>query len=483
MPLRVIRDVIARRARSARRADRARGPDPRARDRGARDRARVAQRRARRPTTCRTTCSTGSRSSACSRPTPRGYDADDVAIIEAISRFRAGGYDEAIGFTVYDTLRYREALEPLVEEEVRVLLDRLAGKVDVDRAVEIISSGAEPLRELIGAMHSKLLLAALRRHAAWRKADPYSGMLDVKRRYFTSFASSILTTRRRGPPSRRSPRPSAIPSGQRRRRTCRTAGGSGCARAAGSGSLRARPRDGSVKLVDGRADRRRTARRASLGSPSIQTVRSLSVGGSLTPLTRFQATARPSLRGADARRPPPARVPRVVAGGVVDHRVAVDRQRPAVDRDRPVRADAALLARPRVRLAGRADRLDAGDLVERELDCERRRRAGVTPPAHSAQRPRPSTVRSCSRCAARSHTAQNAWRARPDPHGRRRTASAPVRRRRRSARPSAAAQAVPRRASAAGGSGTCASSGGRASPNRAAVGKSCGGYPCAYRLD
>ena len=96
-------------------------------------------------------------------PTARGYDADDVAIIEAISRFRAGGYEEAIGFTVYDTLRYRQALEPLVEEEVRVLVDRLAGKVDVDRAAEIISSGAEPLRELIGAMHSKLLLSALRR--------------------------------------------------------------------------------------------------------------------------------------------------------------------------------------------------------------------------------------------------------------------------------------------------------------------------------
>jgi DNA-binding transcriptional MerR regulator len=96
-------------------------------------------------------------------PSARGYDADDVAIIEAISRFRAGGYEEEIGFTVYDTLRYREALAPLVEEEVRVLLDRLAGKVDVDRAVEIIASGAEPLRDLIGAMHSKLLLAALRR--------------------------------------------------------------------------------------------------------------------------------------------------------------------------------------------------------------------------------------------------------------------------------------------------------------------------------
>jgi DNA-binding transcriptional MerR regulator len=96
-------------------------------------------------------------------PGPRGYDRDDVAIIEAISRFRAGGYDEALGFTVYDTLRYKEALEPLVEEEVRTLVGRLAGEVEVERAAEIIASGAEPLRELIGAMHSKLLLAAMRR--------------------------------------------------------------------------------------------------------------------------------------------------------------------------------------------------------------------------------------------------------------------------------------------------------------------------------
>jgi DNA-binding transcriptional MerR regulator len=96
-------------------------------------------------------------------PSSRGYDADDVQIIEAISRFRAGGYDERLGFTVFDTLRYREALAPLVQEEVRTLLDRLAGEVDVDRAVEIIASGAAPLRELIGAMHSKLLRAELRR--------------------------------------------------------------------------------------------------------------------------------------------------------------------------------------------------------------------------------------------------------------------------------------------------------------------------------
>jgi len=101
-------------------------------------------------------------------PRGRGYDADDVQIIEAIGRFRAGGYDRTLGFTVYDTLRYREALQPLVEEEVGVLLERLVGEVDVERAEEIIASGAEPLRELIGAMHSKLLLAELRRQRGLR---------------------------------------------------------------------------------------------------------------------------------------------------------------------------------------------------------------------------------------------------------------------------------------------------------------------------
>jgi DNA-binding transcriptional MerR regulator len=101
-------------------------------------------------------------------PDARGYDADDVAIIEAMVRFRAGGYDEALGFTVYDTLRYREALQPLVEEEIRTLLARFAGEVDPERAADIIASGTEPLRELLGAMHSKLLLAELRRQAGER---------------------------------------------------------------------------------------------------------------------------------------------------------------------------------------------------------------------------------------------------------------------------------------------------------------------------
>ena len=101
-------------------------------------------------------------------PSRSGYAAADVEIVEAISRFRAGGYDERIGFTVYDTLRYKRALEELVKEEVHVLMERLAGEMEPERAAELIDGGAAPLRDLIAALHSKLLVAELERQRAAR---------------------------------------------------------------------------------------------------------------------------------------------------------------------------------------------------------------------------------------------------------------------------------------------------------------------------
>ncbi len=96
-------------------------------------------------------------------PNSRGYSPSDVKIIEAISRFRAGGYDEQIGFTVYDTLRYKAALEELVRQEVDVVMDRLAGEVPPERVVEMLEAGAQPLQDLIAALHTKLMVAELER--------------------------------------------------------------------------------------------------------------------------------------------------------------------------------------------------------------------------------------------------------------------------------------------------------------------------------
>jgi len=101
-------------------------------------------------------------------PNSRGYSPSDIKIIEAISRFRAGGYDEQIGFTVYDTLRYKSAIEDLVREEVGMVMDRLAGEVSPERVVEMLETGAQPLQDLIAALHTKLMVAELERHRAGR---------------------------------------------------------------------------------------------------------------------------------------------------------------------------------------------------------------------------------------------------------------------------------------------------------------------------
>jgi DNA-binding transcriptional MerR regulator len=101
-------------------------------------------------------------------PSSRGFGANDVKVVEAISRFREGGVDEGIGFTVYDTLRYKHALDALVKEEVHVFMDRLAGEMDAEAAAELISTSAAPLEDLMRALHSKAMVAELERQRAAR---------------------------------------------------------------------------------------------------------------------------------------------------------------------------------------------------------------------------------------------------------------------------------------------------------------------------
>jgi hypothetical protein len=108
-------------------------------------------------------------------PDASGYSPTDVRIIGAIARFRAGGYDEQIGFTVYDTLRYKRVMAELVSEEVDVLMERLAGEVPPERAIELIEAGSEPLNELMAAMRTKEVLAELERRRGSQDGGPEGG--------------------------------------------------------------------------------------------------------------------------------------------------------------------------------------------------------------------------------------------------------------------------------------------------------------------
>jgi DNA-binding transcriptional MerR regulator len=103
-------------------------------------------------------------------PAADGYSPSDVRIVEAIARFRAGGYDERIGFTVYDAARFLEPLRTLAQREVELLAEKVVGSIDPARAAELIEAGIDPLADLIAAMNSKLLTEELQSRR--RSADP-----------------------------------------------------------------------------------------------------------------------------------------------------------------------------------------------------------------------------------------------------------------------------------------------------------------------
>ncbi len=94
-------------------------------------------------------------------PVEEGYSPSDVRIVGAISRFRAGGYDERVGFTVHDAARFLEPLGALVRSEVELLSEKVVGRFDAERAAELVEAGIDPLADLIAAMNAKLLTAAL----------------------------------------------------------------------------------------------------------------------------------------------------------------------------------------------------------------------------------------------------------------------------------------------------------------------------------
>lgn len=93
----------------------------------------------------------------------RRYGQPDAEFLTAISEFRESGYGEALGFTIYDALIYMRHLEALARDEVDVISEKLPGKLSADEAADLIERGHGPMRDLLSAMHVKLLIAELRR--------------------------------------------------------------------------------------------------------------------------------------------------------------------------------------------------------------------------------------------------------------------------------------------------------------------------------
>ncbi len=100
-------------------------------------------------------------------PNEDGYSDTDVRIIEAVARFRGAGWNEKTGFGARDVARLMRGLEPVIDDELRLLIERFTA-LDPERAASLVEGGAAPFPALIGALHAKLLTQELGRERTTR---------------------------------------------------------------------------------------------------------------------------------------------------------------------------------------------------------------------------------------------------------------------------------------------------------------------------
>jgi DNA-binding transcriptional MerR regulator len=89
-------------------------------------------------------------------PDESGYSQADVRIIEAIAMFRAEGWNEKTGFGARDVARLMKGLEPVVDDELELMVERFSA-LEPERAGELLESGMSPFPDLVGALHAKVL--------------------------------------------------------------------------------------------------------------------------------------------------------------------------------------------------------------------------------------------------------------------------------------------------------------------------------------
>lgn len=95
-------------------------------------------------------------------PDARGYSQADVRIVEAIAKFRAEGWNEKTGFGARDVARLMKGLEPVVADELELMVERFSA-IEPNRAAELLESGMSPFPDLVGALHAKALTDQLER--------------------------------------------------------------------------------------------------------------------------------------------------------------------------------------------------------------------------------------------------------------------------------------------------------------------------------
>lgn len=91
------------------------------------------------------------------------YDEDCVRIVEILAKLRDAGYTDEAGFTSDHIRMYKEMIEVMARQEVRMFSRAVTGKLTFEEMTEMAETGIDLLNSLIGILRKRLILEMTRR--------------------------------------------------------------------------------------------------------------------------------------------------------------------------------------------------------------------------------------------------------------------------------------------------------------------------------
>jgi len=92
------------------------------------------------------------------------FEQDDIRIVECLTRLREVGLTEELGFSTDILKLYRKFLEALVEEEAKIMISRVSGKVDARDLPRMVEDATAILNTVMGVIHRKIIMETVRRY-------------------------------------------------------------------------------------------------------------------------------------------------------------------------------------------------------------------------------------------------------------------------------------------------------------------------------
>jgi DNA-binding transcriptional MerR regulator len=94
------------------------------------------------------------------------YGEDDIRLVECFAKMREAGFSEELGWDGEIFSVYRDFLQRLVEEEAKILMSRVAGRVGAERLTNMVEQGTILLNSIIGLIRKKLIVETVRRYTS-----------------------------------------------------------------------------------------------------------------------------------------------------------------------------------------------------------------------------------------------------------------------------------------------------------------------------